>query len=403
LDTGQDGRIIVAGTGPTGLIAAAALADLGMPVTLVGPPASSEDRRTTALMTPALAQLDGIGVLEAIKPKTAPLTVMRIVDATKRLIRSPVVTFRAAEIGEDHFGLNMPNRDLNAALEAAVTSRPAIDCRREMVAGWVIGSDKVMARLSDGTAIEGALAVAADGRLSPAREAAGIHTSVRSYPQAAVVLNFGHSRSHGSVSTEFHTETGPFTQVPLPGNRSSLVWVVKPETAEELMALDDEALSMQVEEQMQSMLGRVSVEPGRQVYPLGATLPARFAQNRVALVGEAAHVFPPIGAQGLNLGIRDVRDLVATVAENRSDPGAENALAAYDRKRRPDVLARAGAVNLLNLSLLSDMLPAQLARSAGLGMIGGFAPIRALFMREGLQPGSGFARAFAGLREQIRR
>src|SRR5262249_25491099 len=129
----------------------------------------------------------------------------------------------------------------------------------------------------------------------------------------------------------------------------------------------------------------------------------RFAQNRVALVGEAAHVFPPIGAQGLNLGLRDVRDLIDIVSENHSDPGEEQALAAYDGKRRPDVLARAGAVNLLNLSLLSDLLPAQLARSAGLGFVGGFAPIRALFMREGLQPGSGFARAFADLREQIRR
>jgi 2-octaprenyl-6-methoxyphenol hydroxylase len=399
----ESGRIIVAGTGPTGLIAALALADLGMPVTLAGPPASSEDRRTTALMTPALAQLDALGVLDALKAKAAPLKVMRIVDATKRLIRSPVVTFRAAEIGEDHFGLNMPNRDLNAALEAAIAARPTIDWRRELVAGWIIGSEKVVARLAGGTAIDAVLAVAADGRLSPAREAAGISTSVRSYPQAALVLNFEHSRGHGFISTEFHTETGPFTQVPLPGNRSSLVWVVKPKTAEELMALDDGSLSARVEEQMQSMLGRVSVEPGRQIYPLGATLPARFAQKRVALVGEAAHVFPPIGAQGLNLGMRDVRDLVAIVSENRFDPGAETALSAYDRKRRPDVLARAGAVNLLNLSLLSDMLPAQLARSAGLGVVGGFAPIRALFMREGLQPGSGFARVFSELREQIRR
>ena len=403
LDTSRHPRIIVAGTGPVGLIAALALADLGVPVTLAGHSPPPEDRRTTALMTPALAQLDGLGVLTALQPKAAPLKAMRIVDATKRLIRSPVVNFRAAEIGEDHFGLNIPNRDLNAALEAAVVARPGIVWKRELVTGWALGSDSVSARLADGTSVEGILAVAADGRLSPAREAAGIKTSTRSYPQAALVLNFSHSRSHGSISTEFHTETGPFTQVPLPGNRSSLVWVVKPQTAEELLALDDASLSMRVEEQMQSMLGRVSVEPGRQVYPLGATLPARFAQNRVALVGEAAHVFPPIGAQGLNLGIRDVRDLVATVAENRSDPGAENALVAYDRKRRPDVLARAGAVNLLNLSLLSDMLPAQLARSAGLGVVGGFAPIRALFMREGLQPGSGFAKAFTGLREQIRR
>ena len=403
MDTERNARIIIAGTGPVGLTAALALADIGMPVTLAGPPPSSDDRRTTALMTPALAFLDGLGILTALEPKAAPLKVMRIADATKRLIRSPVVTFRAAEIGEDHFGLNIPNRDLNAALESAVAAHPGIEWRRSLVENWTIGSDGVFARLADGSTVEAALAVAADGRLSPAREAAGIGVSTRSYPQAALVLNFEHSRGHGFVSTEFHTETGPFTQVPLPGNRSSLVWVVKPKTAEELMALDDASLSARVEEQMQSMLGRVSVEPGRQVYPLGATLPARFAQNRVALVGEAAHVFPPIGAQGLNLGIRDVRDLVATITENMASPGSEKALSAYDRRRRPDVLARAGAVNLLNLSLLSDMLPAQLARSAGLGFVGGFAPLRALFMREGLQPGSGLAKAFTDLREQVRR
>ena len=403
MNTEQNDRIIVAGTGPVGLIAAVALADLGMQVTLAGPAPPSGDRRTTALMTPALSQLDDLGILAALKPKAAPLKVMRIVDATQRLIRSPVVTFRAAEIGEELFGLNIPNRDLNAALEAAVAARAAIDWKHELVERWTIGVDGISARLADGTSVEGALAVAADGRLSPAREAAGIRTSVRSYPQAALVLNFSHSRGHGFISTEFHTETGPFTQVPLPGNRSSLVWVVQPQTARELIELDDGSLSARVEEQMQSMLGRVSVEPGRQIYPLGATLPAHFAQNRVALVGEAAHVFPPIGAQGLNLGMRDVRDLVAIVSEYRFDPGAAEALSKYDRKRRPDVLARAGAVNVLNMSLLSDMLPAQLARSAGLGVVGSFAPIRALFMREGLQPGSGFARVFSELREQIRR
>ena len=125
---------------------------------------------------------------------------------------------------------------------------------------------------------------------------------------------------------------------------------------------------------MQSMLGRVTVEPGRQIYPLSAMMPARFAKDRIALVGEAAHVFPPIGAQGLNLGIRDVEDIVRTAAENRDDPGSPAALAAYDRRRRPDILARSTAVNLLNMSLLSDMLPAQMARSAGLGVLGACAP-----------------------------
>jgi 2-octaprenyl-6-methoxyphenol hydroxylase len=171
--------------------------------------------------------------------------------------------------------------------------------------------------------------------------------------------------------------------------------VVAPETAEELAALDDDALSAKIEERMQSMLGRVQVEPGRQIYPLSATLAARFALNRVALVGEAAHVFPPIGAQGLNLGIRDVQELVAIAAENRADPGAPAALAAYDARRRPDILARTGAVSLLNRSLLSNMLPAQMMRSAGLGVLGSFAPLRAFFMREGLKPGSGFSSIFS--------
>jgi 2-octaprenyl-6-methoxyphenol hydroxylase len=399
----QAPNIIVAGTGPAGLIAALALADTGMPVVLVGPDIAASDRRTTALMTPALALLDSLGVLDPLRSKAAPLQVMRIVDGTKRLIRSPVVTFRAAEIGVDHFGLNIPNADLTEALEAAVAARTSIDRRRTLVRQWLVEEDRISAELADGSPVEGALAVAADGRSSPAREAAGIATIARSYRQCALVLNFSHSRAHGNVSTEFHTESGPFTQVPLPGNRSSLVWVNEPKEAERLIALEDAALSIEVEERMQSILGKVTVESGRQVYPLGSALPARFARNRVALVGEAAHVFPPIGAQGLNLGVRDVRDLVTVVEHNRADPGSSAALAEYDRRRRPDVLARAGAVDALNFSLLSGMLPVQIARSAGLGVLGASGPLRALFMREGLQPGSGLARLFTGLREQIGR
>jgi 2-octaprenyl-6-methoxyphenol hydroxylase len=154
---------------------------------------------------------------------------------------------------------------------------------------------------------------------------------------------------------------------------------------------------------MQSMLGRVTVDPDRQVYPLSAGLPARFGQNRIALIGEAAHIFPPIGAQGMNLGIRDIRELIDVVEKNRPEPGSASALADYDRRRRPDILARTGAVNLLNMSLLSSIIPAQLMRSAGLGLLGNFAPLRALFMREGLHPGSGLRSIFADLRDQIRR
>jgi 2-octaprenyl-6-methoxyphenol hydroxylase len=398
----RDSEIIVAGTGPAGLLAALALADAGRRVVLVGP-AAADDRRTTALMTPALASLEQLDVLPRLIPLSAPLRTMRIVDATSRLIRSPVVTFHASEIGRDYFGLNIPNTAFLAALRDAVSSSADIEWRQTTVESWSIGADTVGASLADGTQVSGRLAVAADGRASPARTAAGISVSTRTYPQAALVLNFEHSRGHGSISTEFHTETGPFTQVPLPGRHSSLVWVVAPETARDLAALDDASLSLRVEERMQSMLGRVAVEPGRQVYPLSATLPARFAQNRVALVGEAAHVFPPIGAQGLNLGIRDVEDMVRTVSGYAEDPGSPAALAHYDRLRRPDILARSAGVELLNRSLLSDVLPAQMARGFGLALLRGLSPLRAFFMREGLTPGTGLSGALSDLRKQVRR
>lgn len=390
--------ILVAGTGPVGMISALAFADAGFEVVIAGPPARMDDGRTTALMAPALRFLDRIGVLQELSRDAAPLKVMRIIDGTSRLIRSPMVTFRAGEIGEEQFGFNFQNRVLNAVLESAVGCHARIEWRRALVENWSLGADRVIATLSDGTIIETQLAVAADGRNSPARQAAGISSNSRALPQAALVLNFAHTREHGFASTEFHTETGPFTQVPLPGKRSSLVWVVRPETAKQLAALDDAALSLRIEEQMQSMLGRVTVDTGRQIYPLSTSLPRRFAEKRVALVGEAAHVFPPIGAQGLNLGIRDVEQLVAIAIKHAEDPGAPPALSAYDTTRRPDILARTSAVNLLNMSLLSDMLPAQLARRLGLNLLGGFSPLRAFFMREGLRPGSGFASLASSLK-----
>ncbi|WEX07094.1 UbiH/UbiF family hydroxylase [Chelativorans sp. AA-79] len=384
--------ILVAGTGPAGLTAAMALAELGRDVVLAGPPPSSTDRRTSALMRPAVAFLDGFGLGETLKEVAAPLAAMRIIDATNRLIRSPAVTFRAAEIGEESFGLNIPNAELNAALAEKVRENGNITWQEQIVHAWRPAANHVEAELADGTIIRAALAVAADGRNSPARGAAGITIRRRDLHQSALVLNFAHARHHGFASTEFHTEHGPCTQVPLPdGLRSSLVWVMRPWQAEELMALDDAALSERLEERQQSFLGKVTVEPGRQVFPLVSALPMRFAARRIALVGEAAHVFPPITAQGLNLGLRDVMDLAEVVRTHMADPGSTAALLRYDARRRPDILARSGAVNLVNASLLSDLLPAQLLRSAGLSLLGSASGLRGFFMREGMRPGSGFA------------
>lgn len=394
--------VVVAGAGPAGLIAALAFAQAGFDVRLVGPEAGAQDRRTTALMAPSMAFLDRLGLRDSLVAEAAPLRTMRIVDVTRRLVRSAPVSFHASEIGEDAFGWNVPNAVMACALQAAVAEHPSIAWTKAAIGGWEAGPDAVTAAPDGAAPVSARLAVAADGRASPAREAAGIRVLRHAYDQAALVFNFAHGREHGFVSTEFHTETGPFTQVPLPGRRSSLVWVVRPERAEELASLSDEELSTLVEERMQSALGKVTVEPGRQVYPLSAAMPVSFARDRIALVGEAAHVFPPIGAQGLNLGIRDVRDLVDIAVRHAADPGAPAALDAYSRRRRPDILARTGAVHALNRSLLSDMLPAQVARMAGLGLLGTFSPMRAFFMREGLEPGSGFASILSGARKQVR-
>jgi len=392
MSEGGKSTIIVAGTGPVGLAAALALADQGRDVVLAGPSPTTDDQRTVALMRPAIEFLEQLGIADALKDIAAPLAMMRIVDATNRLIRSPTVTFRAAEIGEEAFGFNIPNAGLNAALAAAIRERGNIRWCEDLVEAWRPGSDLVEAELADGTVIRAGLAVAADGRNSPARAAAGISTQRRDLHQSALVLNFSHARHHGFTSTEFHTETGPCTQVPLPGGfRSSLVWVMRPSQAEELMALDDTALSQRLEERQQSFLGRVTVEPGRQVFPLVSVLPTRFAARRIALAGEAAHVFPPITAQGLNLGLRDVMDLAHVVRAHSGDPGSTAALIHYDARRRPDILARSSAVGLVNASLLSNFLPTQFVRSAGLSILGGVPLLRGFFMREGMRPGSGLA------------
>ena len=188
------------------------------------------------------------------------------------------------------------------------------------------------------------LVIGADGRRSLCRAAAGIATTQRAYPQTALTLNLAHARPHDDTSTEFHTESGPFTLVPLPGRRSSLVCVLDPAHAAELAAMNDAELSAEIERRAHSLLGTMSVEPGRGIFPLAIETADAFARDRIALVGEAAHVVPPIGAQGLNLGLRDgatIAELVAEARRQNIDIGAPEVLARYDAQRRADVTSRA--------------------------------------------------------------
>jgi 2-octaprenyl-6-methoxyphenol hydroxylase len=215
------------------------------------------------------------------------------------------------------------------------------------------------------------------------RAAAGITCEEWRYDQAALVCNLRHSEPHHDTSTEFHTEAGPFTLVPLPGNRSSLVLVARPAEAVRLKGLDDALLATELERRSEAILGSIAIDGPRAVFPIAGIRANSLAANRTMLVGEAAHVLPPIGAQGLNLGLRDVTALGEVLAGPSEDPGSEAVLAAYRRARETDVRVRSAAVDALNRTLLSDFLPVQALRSIGLTLIGSIPPLRRLAMRQG--------------------
>jgi 2-octaprenyl-6-methoxyphenol hydroxylase len=214
-----------------------------------------------------------------------------------------------------------------------------------------------------------------------------------------LTLNLRHTHPHRDTSTEFHTEAGPFTLVPLPGNRSSLVYVTEAAEAPRLAALPDADLSSEIERRSHSILGKIAVEVGRGVFPLSVATARRFGAHRLVLIGEAAHVMPPIGAQGLNLGLRDaatIAELVVAARRNSRDVEADDLTAHYERMRRADVASRMLAVDLLNRSLLSDFLPVQGARGLGLFLIEQIGPLRRAVMREGVAPAASQPRLMRG-------
>jgi 2-octaprenyl-6-methoxyphenol hydroxylase len=380
--------LAVVGGGPAGLVSALALARAGAEVALYAPPVAAPDRRTTALLGGSVEVLEAAGVWAGLAEHAAPLQHLRLVDATHRLLRAPEVLFSAAELGLPAFGYNVENVHLRDALTAAVRAATGVRLCDEAVTAVEPDDDSVVLKSTSGSE-RVRLVVAADGRNSACREAAGIETEQRELPQTALALNLRHRRPHGNVSTEFHAESGPFTLVPLPGDRSSVVCVVEPDEADALLALDDAALAREIEARAHSILGRMDVDGERAAFPLGFALAATFARRRIALVGEAGHLLPPIGAQGLNLGIRDAAalgELVADALRSGGDPGREEVLAAYDRKRRGDVRARAMAVDWMNRSLLSDFLPLHLARGVGLHLAARSGPLRRFLMRQGMGP-----------------
>jgi 2-octaprenyl-6-methoxyphenol hydroxylase len=375
--------VAVIGGGATGFAAALMAATGGLRTILFAPPAEFPPGRTAALLHGSIELLSRLDVWPELVSQAAPLKAIRLADATRRLIRAPEVTFYASEIGLPAFGYNIPNGELVAALGQRAAAFSALTLVAEPMRSVALEDGRGILQ-TDAASFSARLIVAADGARSIAREAAGITVRTWRYPQAAVVAVLTVQYPHDGVSTELHTETGPFTLVPLPGNLVSLVWVDSTRAAKRAMGLGDGAFATTVQERAHFIHGAMRLEGRPALIRLGAALAGRFAARRTVLVGEAAHLFPPIGAQGLNLGFRDVAALGHMLARHPDDPGGPAALAAFHAMRRADVRSRTYAVDLLNRSLLTDFLPVQAARALGLGLAASMPAFRRLLMRQGL-------------------
>lgn len=356
---------LVVGAGPIGLAMARALELNNLTYCLCGElprnRPNSPDLRTAALFDGSIRLLKRLGAWPHLEAFAAPLDGIRMVDATGHLLRAPEQVFRSRDIDAPQLGFNIPNPSLVGALRTslaaadAINESPAGEANFTAIVRKVTINDRfVVATLADGTERRARLAIAADGRRSLTRDAAGIAVKTWDHNQAALTAHFDHTLSNQAISTEIHTRAGPCTIVPLTSHRAGLVWMDHPDVAADLADRDDDAFIAALEARFAGLLGPVRTVTVRRVFPLSTLLAERFAGPRVALVGESGHAFPPIGAQGLNLGLRDVASLVdhlTAAAKNGVDFGASSVLNAYSDERRADVLLRTYGVDVLNVSL----------------------------------------------------
>ncbi len=393
--------VLVAGGGLAGMAAAAAMADLGHDVLCVdfATPVTEEaapgaDLRSTALLQPARDLLEALGIWVRLQTEAAPLQVMRLVDAggpqaAPRLTRN----FDAAEIGDLPFGWNLPNWLIRREMAAHLEAHPRIrHLTGTGVATMATRLREARLRLTDGRTVAARLVIGADGRASTVRQAAGIAVRTLRYGQKALAFAVSHPIPHQNVSTEIHRTGGPFTLVPLPDRQageapprpaSAVVWMERAAEAQRLLALDVPEFEAAMSERSGHVLGPLTLVSQRTIWPIVSQIAASFHAERTALVAEAAHVMPPIGAQGLNTSLADIAALHALLS-GAPDPGDPNLLALYTRQRRPEVLARVVGIDALNRAAMAEAQPLRDARRLGLQALHGAAPVRRQLMKLGL-------------------
>jgi len=400
-------EILVAGAGSTGVAAALAFAKAGWRTTLVGRMPPPLPGRTVALFESSLRFLSALGVLDKVRERACPVESIRMIDDTDQLIPIPELNLRAREVGLPALGLNVSNDELVDILLGVARETGRFELVEADIADYVFDPDSVSALLADGRRIEAGFLVAADGRNSRARAVAGIDTKEWSYPQVALTMHLAHEFPHDNVSTEWHTRSGPFTLVPSRGDdvhphRSSLVWLMSVADARRRLEKPREELEFEIEDYAKGTFGWMKLDSDIGQFRMGGMQVSKHATGRMALVGETCHIFPPIGAQGLNLSLRDVADLEDCLASVDLDSPSElsRALLRYDLHRRGDIGFRTHGVDVLNRSLIVPWLPVDIARGASFLAVSALGPLRRAIIREGILPHFMQPRL---MREEIRR
>ena len=389
--------ILISGGGVAGLTAAAAFGSEGFKVICVdpAPPVTAEsdagaDMRTTAFLHPSRRVLEMAGLWSRLEPFAAPLQIMRIVDAggerpEARLTRD----FNAEEISNEPFGWNLQNWLLRREMVARLSELPNVSFRPGVATQDVLTRDtSAEVRLSDGTQVSARLLVAADGRNSVVREALGIPVRTTRYGQKALAFAVTHPIPHNNISTEVHRSGGPFTLVPLPDRDgkpcSAIVWMERGPEAERLAALPVPEFEAEMFARSTGILGPLTLATPRSVWPMISQIATRFSAQRTALIAEAAHVIPPIGAQGLNMSLADLGCLLDLCRDDPAPIGEPEMLSAFHRRRWPEVAARVAGIGLLNRASMVSARPLRDLRAGVLGALYSFAPVRRTLMRAGL-------------------
>ena len=391
MDTPIPTDVLVVGGGPAGLACAAALGTLGLTVAVADPRpvvASEDDAeadlRSTAMLQPSRDLLEAVGAWDRMAADATPLQVMRMVDATRT---PPVVRdFDANDVSDRPFGWNLPAWAIRKAVAERVAEIDAVTPHASGLAALLPRSTGARATLEDGTRFDARLVVGADGRDSRVRALLGIGAKTVRYGQTALVFAVTHERPHDHVSTEVHRAGGPFTLVPLPDRDgrpcSAVVWMDDAAEQARRMELDADAFSAEATERSADAQGALALVGRRAAWPIATTVATRMTGPRTALVAEAAHAMPPIGAQGLNTSLRDVACLRDLCERRPSEIGEPAWLDAYARARHPDAVMRAAGIDGLNRVSQSGGLAG--LRALGIGLLHDVAPLRRLAMRMGL-------------------